>query len=100
MKILSILALLSFFTFTDYAYSNEQFQYDDYTKYLKEFIQNFSSSNQDNRPVYLEKLTVGTWSKMALVFGYADNMSGCEKEMVELMKQKYSRTDYRCVEAS
>jgi len=98
MRLLYILTLLSFIALAGRVYADDysDFKYDDKTEYLKTFIENYSSSNKDNYPVYLEKLTIGRWTKMALVFGYADNMSGCEKEMVELMKQKFYLADYRC----
>ena len=76
---------------------NADSQLNDQTGYLKQFIEEYSSSHENNKPVYLEKLTaLGAWAKIGLIFGYADNMSGCQNEMVQLMKQKNWRADYRC----
>jgi hypothetical protein len=84
MRLLHILVLLSFLVPVGNSYADDysDFKYDDKTEYLKEFIDNFESSNKDNQPVYLEKLTVGSWTKMALVFGYLSSRGHRRKAWV------------------
>ena len=99
MKKLQAFLLFTFLVFNVNAHASEQFKYDDQTRYLREFIDNYESVNEENKPVYLEKkVTTERWIRLALIFGYGGNMHGCEK-IIELMKEKYWLADYRCVRA-
>ncbi|MCI5060518.1 MAG: hypothetical protein MRY79_05540 [Alphaproteobacteria bacterium] len=50
----------------------------------------------ENESVWFEKYDgVDTWEKMAVIFGYADDMKACE-DIASLMKEKYPYASYRC----
>lgn len=50
----------------------------------------------ENESVWFEKFDgVDKWEKMAVIFGYANDMKACE-DIASLMKEKYPYANYRC----